>query len=194
MKLYRAYKEWPLPPKALFINLSSSFQASSLTCCGTKSPFLLEVCPVLGLKCIELSRLWTSQWAWLTPGELLLTSTQGSFFFSEAGHLANHSLLVSHTVALKAFSAWPSALPPLYAPTHHFLLILSDSHLGSGSKAVTANGSWLARWWRIGMISLLSMSPATLPSCVALSLHTHMHKPKLERVLSAWLEEAFVSN
>lgn len=96
-------------------------------------------------------------------------------------------LWVRHTVALKAFSAWPSALPPAYAPTHHCLLILSDSHLGSGSKAVTANGSWLARWWRIGMISLLSVSPATLPSCVALSLHTHVHKPKLERVLSARL-------
>lgn len=137
MKLYRAYKEWPLPPKALFINLNSSFQASSLPCCGPKSPFLLEVCPVLGLKCIELSRLWTSQWAWLTPGELLLTSTQGSFFFSEAGHLARHSFGWG--------TPWPwrhSLLDPV--PCHLLMLPLTTV----SSSFLTLTSAVAARQWQ----------------------------------------------
>lgn len=44
------YKEWTFLPKALLIKLNSSVQPFSLTCCDTKSLFLLEAEPELGLK------------------------------------------------------------------------------------------------------------------------------------------------
>lgn len=75
---------------------------------------------------------------------LQLSMTQASFFFLEAQHLASHSSLAVHPVALNALSPCdPSASPPVYAATHHSLSLLPAFHLRSDSKAMAANGSGL---------------------------------------------------
>lgn len=110
------YKEWSFPPKALLIKLNSNFQPSSLTCCGTKSLFLLGAISGWAsntLNYLDCQRVNERYWLLVS---LWLTMTQESFFFLEAQHLASHSLLVIHLVS------WTHSLHLI--PVHHHLFRL----------------------------------------------------------------------
>ena len=152
----------------------------------------------VGLKHIELSRLSTNQWEWLTPDELATHHDPRVFLFP-GGQVPCHSLIFgeSHCSLKGSFSAWPQHVTTCLCCHSTFLPL---------TLAVTA------RQWQQIAVNLpgnRGLDQFLFCPCVQqlwlpvwpyvfihkhTHTHTHTHTPKLKSIFSAWLEEAFVSN